>query len=279
VAAHEIGHTLGLNHSDDPNALMFPSYSEPHRFLGNDDIAGVQSVYGVTSAPQPAPQQPKPNETPPTNPNKDSDGDGISDDDETFVTGTDPNNKDTDNDGLGDGVEVINNMNPLDADMDNDGVSDGAEVAKGSNPFLPDQANGVSPQLAKEVGDFLTNAIELQIKAYRQSEAAVANTVLTGDILANLEAEIASLSQQGLVEIADIDYFKSYIADIKIINNAQIEVKTCEVWTTRLYRKSDGVLMQDNEAKLLPQTITIQKLAQGWFITAVNFEAAPAFCK
>jgi len=65
VAAHEIGHTLGLAHSGDPNALMFPSYSEPHRFLSADDIAGAQSLYGVASAPQPAPEAPPENATPP----------------------------------------------------------------------------------------------------------------------------------------------------------------------------------------------------------------------
>ena len=44
VAAHEIGHTLGLAHSDARNALMYPSYSGPHRFLADDDIAGVQEL-------------------------------------------------------------------------------------------------------------------------------------------------------------------------------------------------------------------------------------------
>ena len=53
VAAHEIGHTLGFAHSNDPGALMFPSYDGPRRFLGDDDIAGVQDLYGVASAPQP----------------------------------------------------------------------------------------------------------------------------------------------------------------------------------------------------------------------------------
>ena len=56
VAAHEIGHTLGLAHSNDPDALMFPNYSGPRRFLSDDDIAGVQSLYGVGSAPEPAPE-------------------------------------------------------------------------------------------------------------------------------------------------------------------------------------------------------------------------------
>jgi Matrixin/Putative peptidoglycan binding domain len=46
VAAHEFGHSLGLAHSSVRGALMFPSYSGPQRFLAQDDVAGIRSIYG-----------------------------------------------------------------------------------------------------------------------------------------------------------------------------------------------------------------------------------------
>jgi hypothetical protein len=49
VATHELGHALGLNHSGDTAATMYPSYSwcsQEMRTLGADDVAGIQSLYG-----------------------------------------------------------------------------------------------------------------------------------------------------------------------------------------------------------------------------------------
>ncbi|OCT96142.1 hypothetical protein XELAEV_18013825mg [Xenopus laevis] len=49
VAAHELGHSLGLDHSKESNALMFPNYHyiNPNTFqLSGDDINGIQSLYG-----------------------------------------------------------------------------------------------------------------------------------------------------------------------------------------------------------------------------------------
>ena len=47
VAAHEIGHAIGLRHSADTSALMFAFYGGSHRLLAQDDINGVQAKYGT----------------------------------------------------------------------------------------------------------------------------------------------------------------------------------------------------------------------------------------
>jgi len=48
TAAHEFGHSLGLSHSDDKNALMAPFYRgfETKPKLQKDDIRGIQALYG-----------------------------------------------------------------------------------------------------------------------------------------------------------------------------------------------------------------------------------------
>jgi hypothetical protein len=279
VAAHEIGHNLGLDHSSDPDSLMFPAYVGPHRFLAQDDVAGVQSLYGIAAEPPGKPEIPPADATPPPSQNEDGDNDAISDEDEIFRTGTDPANPDSDGDGLGDGLEVYYGMNPLDADMDRDGVSDGQEVANGTDPFFPDQSNEIPPELEEEISNFLTEAIELQIEAYARGDASLAASIMAGNVLDQLETDIDSLNQRGLVSLSEIDYYDSYIHDIRIISQTHLEVDTCEVWSTATYRLSDGALMDSTGPALLPQTITIQNLGSGWFITEVEFYAPPAFCR
>jgi hypothetical protein len=56
VFLHENGHALGLGHSIDFSAIMFPSYQKVNRDLQQDDIAGVSFLYPATNNTEPDPE-------------------------------------------------------------------------------------------------------------------------------------------------------------------------------------------------------------------------------
>ncbi|KAK3521688.1 hypothetical protein QTP70_015581 [Hemibagrus guttatus] len=67
VAAHEFGHSLGLDHSNVPGALMYPTYAyiPPDTFvLPRDDVNRIQALYGSSTV-----NPDKPDPKPPVNPN------------------------------------------------------------------------------------------------------------------------------------------------------------------------------------------------------------------
>ena len=58
VFLHELGHTLGLDHPDDAGqtvVAIMNSIMSGQEVLANDDIEGVQSIYGVAPGPTPIP--------------------------------------------------------------------------------------------------------------------------------------------------------------------------------------------------------------------------------
>ncbi|XP_065066313.1 interstitial collagenase-like [Rhopilema esculentum] len=62
VALHEVGHSLGMEHSNAKGSIMFPyyqSYTGKESELTEDDIGGIQSLYGTKSkTKQPTPEVP-----------------------------------------------------------------------------------------------------------------------------------------------------------------------------------------------------------------------------
>ena len=46
VLLHEVGHLHGLDHADDPDAVMWHAYRAGHQTLSGTDVAGIRSLYG-----------------------------------------------------------------------------------------------------------------------------------------------------------------------------------------------------------------------------------------
>ena len=51
VALHEFGHALGLGHSSDPSAVMYPNLGPSNSTISATDLAGMDALYGFSTTP------------------------------------------------------------------------------------------------------------------------------------------------------------------------------------------------------------------------------------
>lgn len=102
-----------------------------------------------------------------------------------------------------------------------------------------------------------------------------------GPPLDQIRSDIAQFQINDQFYVPYLDFSQSRYVDIRIIDGnateATLEVDTCEVWGGTLYAL-DGSLLQEYQAELYPQTITIYLTnAQAW-ITNVVLHNSASFC-
>ncbi len=171
---------------------------------------------------------------------KDTDGDGLMDNDEIALYGTDPTVKDTDGDGLNDGDEVKRyHTDPTKADTDGDRLNDRDELlVYKTNPLKKDtDKDGCEDGL--EVIDMKTDPLKLDTDGDALTDCEERNTSHTDPLRADTDGD-------GVNDNIEIEKGTDpLVADILKITesgNIVLEGITFETNKSRIRPESEGVL-------------------------------------
>ena len=193
-----------------------------------------------------------------TEPEKDSDADGLSDSQETGTYGTDPYASDTDADGIDDGSEVSywgsrwsadpdsdTVVNLLDADSDNDGYLDGEEVQQGYDPS-DSSSSPSSGTMEVTLKDEISDTTLDGYSSSRQelNKGGYSRLGIWGDGVRKilLKSDLGSIPQGAQIQKAEL---KLYCDDLKWPGDPSLEAyRVTTAWTegssTSIYDLPDG---------------------------------------
>jgi outer membrane protein OmpA-like peptidoglycan-associated protein len=134
---------------------------------------------------------------------KDTDGDGLNDDDEIKIYRTDINNRDTDGDGLTDGEEVLQyKTDPLNRDTDSDGLTDGDEVKRYRTDPLKADTDGDGLKDGAEVNTYKTDPLNPDTDGDGLNDGQEVNTYKTDPLRADTDGD-------GLKDGAEVNNYQT----------------------------------------------------------------------
>lgn len=159
----------------------------------------------------------------------DSDFDGLSDNDEINIYGTEPLNFDTDEDGLSDGDEIALGLNPLVSDSDGDGTFDNEEKILQNMEYNTDSSDTAIDfiNISFEGTGYINNSTK--IKSVMKTDWMCSNIV-------GLVGEPYDISSESKFSEATITFkitsdFNNNIADLKILWYDEKEQRFVEMET------------------------------------------------
>jgi hypothetical protein len=145
--------------------------------------------------------------------------------------------------------------------------------------FDPPATTQVTPQMHEAIANFLAYANQVEIYTRFTGDMTYAYDVFGDEWLNALQDDIAAIAEQGQVQLSYFDGPNSAIRNISIVDDVEIQVDTCEIWSATYYRLPDYSIVNYRPAELLPQTITLEYTNDSWLITYVEHYTAPHFCQ